>query len=164
MSPTIKSKGKRKPENSYFIFNRFVKKIFEKDYINLNQQEQNKKISKFWNSTTNDLKNGFKVFANRERILKDLKNELMNKIKDIDIQEKNEVSINQPLKNELHIILDDHCPESVKREYIHISNFSSSAERTSNPSSSAEEEEYNRIFHEWVDCNQNLIIIADTTV
>ncbi|GET02296.1 hypothetical protein GLOIN_2v709189 [Rhizophagus clarus] len=134
--PLIKPKVK-KSGNSYFIFKTFTTRTFETDYINLNQQEKNKKIGKFWNYIPNELKNGFYKYANRERILKSLV---------IQGNVNNYVYIKQSFSE--NIIFDDLCLNSLSvRNKEYDSNCSNNINN---------DEVYDRMFNEFINTDQLL--------
>ncbi|CAB5394791.1 unnamed protein product [Rhizophagus irregularis] len=115
------------------------KKVTLKNHYSLfDPRQQARESGKFWKFIPNTLKNEFSKYANRKRVLVKIKGMI-----DTEVIKRECYPTHNHTTEGLCMIFDDYCLNLTSSDENHET-------QTSDDSLSSEDEEYNRIFDDWI--------------
>ncbi|CAB4415757.1 hypothetical protein RhiirA5_413657 [Rhizophagus irregularis] len=122
-----------KSANGYIIFYSFYKKILDEEFPKLSPKEKAVKAGEIWNSSSNDFKNSFILYADNQRIIKSIASQTQQPV----------ILPQYNSMDELKIIFDDNCRNNRK-----IANNNHLNKNHENISPASHKNEDNRIADE----------------
>ncbi|GBB85873.1 hypothetical protein RclHR1_12310006 [Rhizophagus clarus] len=95
-----------KPANGYIVFYSFYSKILNEEFPNLSSKEKAVKAGEIWNSSSNDFKNSFILYADNQRFIKSITSQM--------VQRPTVLPQYTSKMEELKVIFDDNCRNIAK--------------------------------------------------